>query len=382
MFIVRESGVEGFGVFSLALSYITIFIAISEFGTNSTAIKLFSDPKYFYENFSSFITFRFLISAISAVAFISILPFLGYSSEIIRLSILGIILIILNSFVKSFSLAFQAKKDFTEQSKANAISYAISYLLLFLGVGVDFITPFIALSIMAVNSTSTVIYLFYKYRSEFKIKTSFEAGYIKFLLSDSWVIGFTMVINMLMINIDRVMMGWLSNSEQIGIYSIAYRVFDLVLVLPTFLMNTYYPILLDIKNDLKKYNQLYSNILWRFFTLGVFASIFLFVISPLIKVLWGLEATESIRALQLLSLGTVVFFLTSPLSWRLVGESMKKTLVIVYLSGLFVNVLINYLYLSRYGYSAAIFSTIISELVVLILLIYFNLKIRHNMSGN
>ncbi len=378
--LVRELGVDNFGVFSLALAYITIFIAISEFGTNSTAIRLFSDPKYFYENFGSFITFRFLISAISAIALISLLPFLGYSSEIVKLSIIGIALIIFNSFIKAFGLAFQARKDFIEQSKANVISYGISYFLLFFSIGTNLISPIVALWIMVMNSAVTVSYLFYIYRKEFRITTSIDKGYMKFLLSDSWVIGFTMVINMLMVNIDRVMMGWLSTSEQIGIYSIAYKIFDLALVFPTFIMNIYYPILLDLKSDLSKYSKLFVSILIRFFVMGIFTTGALYYLSPVIKEFWGMDAIESVKALQLLSLGTVLFFMTSPLSWRLVGESMKKPLVLTYTLGLLVNVFINYLYLNEYGYIAAIFSTIISEFIVLVLLVYFNLRIRQSMT--
>ncbi|HLL61372.1 MAG TPA: polysaccharide biosynthesis C-terminal domain-containing protein, partial [Candidatus Nitrosocosmicus sp.] len=54
--------------------------------------------------------------------------------------------------------------------------------------------------------------------------------------------------------------------------------------------------------------------------------------------------------------------------WVIITENKEKWLPIVYLLSLFINVVLNIIYVPKFGYTASALITVLSELIVLVLL--------------
>jgi len=175
----------------------------------------------------------------------------------------------------------------------------------------------------------------------------------------------------------------ISNIEAVGVYALPYKFFEVILVLPTFLMNSIYPLMLrKCEEGTQSFSLFFKKILISMGLAGLLVSFISFTIvlsfvSPdLINSVFGKEFLDSKFILLILSGGLIFFFLTQPLSWYLVIKGKQKILPIIYLVASLFNITLNVFLIPIYGYFASSVITISSELLILCLLIYYASKYK------
>ena len=381
--LVRFAGLGGYGDFSVAVAFIMIFVALSDFGSTTIILREFSNKQYLREHFYSYLVYRVIIALLSLLVFGISLAIAGYNSQILMLLVLGSPLILLNSFTKAFFLLFQSKKDFKHQFISSLISgFAVGILLLGLYITTGTISSIFGIMCLVISTSINLIYLYLNYRAEFDMWKFKGVGYLIILFKDSWIIGLTLLVNMLMVNIDRVIMSKFLTSEDIGIYSLAYKVFEIALIIPTYIMNIYYPILLDSLNNKNNYYLQFTRALKSFFGIGIIVSVAIYIFAPVIVILWGGSTGPSIDVLRILSFGTLLFYISSPISWYLIGAGKRYFLLYIYIIGLVVNIILNLYLIPRLGYIAAAYITLISELLIVISLSVYITFLRQTKTKN
>jgi len=165
----------------------------------------------------------------------------------------------------------------------------------------------------------------------------------------------------------------LNNTESVAIYGLPYKIFEVGLVLPTFFMNAAYPVLVrHMQEGKEKLEQSLRNILLYLAGGGVLVAIIGIVFSPLaIKIVGGIEFSQSVLVLQILLSGMILYFLTQPLAWLLVTLDKQKHLPYIYLTSAVFNVSANYFFIQKYSFYASAVITHLSELLILLMLVYF-----------
>src|SRR5207244_1517417 len=68
------------------------------------------------------------------------------------------------------------------------------------------------------------------------------------LLLPSLPLGITLLFNLVYFRADSIILTLTRPTAEVGIYGLAYKVFEIVLVFPTFFMNAVYPLLLEKQN--------------------------------------------------------------------------------------------------------------------------------------
>jgi len=140
---------------------------------------------------------------------------------------------------------------------------------------------------------------------------------------------------------------------------VAYSVFQSALVLPTFIMNSYYPMMLKTFHGIKV-------VLLGLFGLAVLGTAATLILAPLIiKILTGGGFNGSTQSLQILSLGFPAYFISSLFMWILIARGRYKSMFLLYTSGLFLNLILNLLYIPKFSFIAASWTTVISEYFIL-----------------
>lgn len=187
----------------------------------------------------------------------------------------------------------------------------------------------------------------------------------KQMLGASWPLGLTLMFNMVYFRLDTLILGGVRSSGEVGAYGLAYKFFEFALVIPTFVMNSAYPIL--IKEE--KWSEI-KNRLW-FISLGLLLSSTLvasalFFGAPFLTLVKH-EFGDSIVYLRILSLFLPIFYLSSPLMWVYVLQNKQRRLVIIYGLTMVINVLLNVRFIPSFGAQAAAVITGVTELIVLIL---------------
>ena len=166
-----------------------------------------------------------------------------------------------------------------------------------------------------------------------------------------------------MIHADRLILSILSTAYSVGIYNLSYKIFDIVLVLPTFFMNAVYPILVKIKAESEeKYRIFTVKAFIYLFTAGIVLTILGISFSAyLIPAIWGFQMNDAVIPFNILMTGLVFFFLTAPLSWVALLEGKKFYLMWIYGIAFFCNAFLNWYYIPLYDYYAAAVLTVLTE---------------------
>ncbi len=88
----------------------------------------------------------------------------------------------------------------------------------------------------------------------------------------------------------------LNNTESVAIYGLAFKIFEVALVLPTFFMNSAYPVLVRHMQEGKdKLKQTFTTVISYLIAGGVLAGVLGVVFSGfMIKLIGGSQFTESI----------------------------------------------------------------------------------------
>jgi len=162
-----------------------------------------------------------------------------------------------------------------------------------------------------------------------------------------------------------VIKGIMSNPEQVGLYSAAYRVLNQVLVTYYLLLQTIYPQLArhDIEDRLR---MLRGKILWPLAGAGVALSLLLTISRrPVLAILFGHPFLAAAPLLLLLAWAIPLDFMTSWLSNAYIAWGMERRVLLCTAVAAGSNVLLNLIGIPRYGAMAAAANTLVSYFIFL-----------------
>lgn len=361
--VARNYGKEGTGIFTLALTYLAIFYMLADFGFNAHVLR-----KGLGFRVQGIVEWRKLLGTrivwsmflvILAVGLLPLWPFA--SAEFSKAVLFGSLAIIGSAVFITCNLIFQSKLRYDLSVLSSSIGTAVS-LLVFVALSyLKFPIPFLLFAHLLgwIVIACTALIIIRKFFS--KILPLFDFLYVKNLFKESWPIAATLSLNILYFRADAFMIAYFKSVSDAGIYNIAYSVFQSALVLPAFIMNAYYPLMLRSLNGFK----LMALSLLGLSFLGTLLTFFL---SPLIiSILTGGGFNGSIASLQILSLGFPAYFLSALLMWIMIIRGKYQRMFFIYTSGLILNLILNLAYIPQYSYLAASWTTVISEYFILAL---------------
>jgi O-antigen/teichoic acid export membrane protein len=180
------------------------------------------------------------------------------------------------------------------------------------------------------------------------------------------VMGLAWFCNMAFASIDMLMLGLMSDTRQVGLYSAAYRVLNQVLYTYYFLTVALYPQLAR-QNQTQRLRMLRPRILVSLVGLGVvIAALVTVARRPVVAILFGGEFLPATVLLVLLAWAVPLDFLTSYLSNAYIAWGMEKKTLLCTLIAAGSNVVLNFIWIPAYGAKAAAVNTLISYVIFLV----------------
>lgn len=348
--VARNYGEAGTGVFTLALTYLAMFYLLADFGFNAHELK--KDKIQWQKLLGT----RVIWSAVLVSLAVGLLPSLPFGTAIFNQAVLfGSLAIIPAAVFITCNLFFQSKLRYDLSVLASSLGTLISLgFFIFLASSHYPIQNLLFAHLFGWIIIASTAFWLVKGRLPI-----FDKRYTINLFKASWPIAATLALNVVYFRADTFMIAYFRSSSEVGIYNVAYSVFQSALVLPTFIMNAYYPMMLRSLNGIK----LVGFVLFGMACLGTLVTFFL---SPfVILLLTGGGFAGSTRSLQILSLGFPAYFLSSLLMWLLVFRGKYKSMLLVYLLGLIINLGLNFTFIPSYSFYAASWITVISEYLIL-----------------
>ncbi len=359
--VARHYHEAGVGLFSLSLVYLNIFNLLGDFGFNAHVLVRVQGIGFrVQKDWNKLLGTRILWSMVLVVIAVGTLPFWPFTTnDFSQAVVLGSLAIVGSAVFVTCNLIFQSKLRYDLSVLSSSIgtfvglgfyiwlsSYGLSVSSLLLGQSIGWIVIAL-LSLVLVR------------KFQDKIIPIFDFQYIKHLFKDSWPIAATLALNVVYFRVDSFMIAYYKGVSDVGIYNVAYSIFQSALVLPTFIMNAYYPLMLKSRSKVK----LVGFGLVGLALVGTLTTLFL---APVfISLLTGGAFLGSIQSLKILSLGFPAFFLSSLLMWYLVTKNKYKQMLVINLLGLIFNVVLNFIFIPQNSFYGASWTTVISEYLIL-----------------
>lgn len=380
--ITRAYGKIGYGEFSLMQTWPALFFIIVDFGLNAIGTReLSKDWSKANKLIGNIFLIRFFLSAVCIGVLSLLLIFFPYTVGL-KIGIgVSLLLILTQALFATTNIVFQVKLRYDYST----IGYIGGYILILLLI---ILFSYFKLPIFWISFTYIVggvltfilNYLFMRKLGVFPDFT-FDKTLSKQLLWSSLPLGLMFFFSQVNFKSDTILMSvmdlpkiyGLNGTETVAIYSLAYKVFEVALVVPTFFMNSVYPVLVrHMEEGKERLKKTFVRSLFFLFVSGIISGLVGYILSPwIISVLGGSEFTQSVAALRILVSGMVIYFLTQPISWLIVTLDKQKYLPYIYLISAVFNVSMNVIFIPKYSYLASSWITHASELLILILLSVF-----------
>jgi len=365
-FLTRYLGQEGFGNYSLVFAYLSIFGIFSDFGLQLTVVRELAreDKKSIYSAFFWSKLFLVVFSTLLSWLFLLFFPYSKFLKIAILITSLGFALGSLNNFGM---VIFQAKLRLDLLTLIDVVSRAVTvgFIIIFISLGRGLYSILNTILIGNLAGSFLIIFLLRRFIT-FGFKFDFELA--KKIIYQSLPVGLISVLALLYFKIDTLILSIFRGAEEVGIYSLAYRVLENILVLWGYYMASVYPVLAKFSKEKEIYEKIFKNS----FRVGVLGGLGMLIIgwllAPLIiRILGGEEFRESVLVLKIL-LFSIPLFLTNNLFYHsfLVRKKPQKILKVLSFS-LVLNIILNYTLIPIYGYFAVALIVVFTQLFLFIL---------------
>lgn len=383
--ITRTYGREGYGAFSLMQSYPALLFIIADFGLNAVAVRELSQNwQKAASYFANILILRVFIS-LALMGFMGVTILLLPYSTHLKLGIyLGLFLIITQAFYATTNMIFQVKLRYDY----SVLGYTFGYLFILLAI---LVLSVLKIGVMWLNFSYVLggfitFFINLSFIKKLGVPITFTPDKVlmRELFKESLPLGLMFVFSQINFKADSIALSilkvplkyGLNNTESVAVYNLPYKVFEVSLVVPTFFMNSVYPVLVrHMVLGKEKLKSTFFNTLGALFGGGIVFTALGILFAPLmIRFLGGAEFAQSILVLRILFFGMVVFYLTQPISWLIVTLGKQRFLPWIYLISAILDVGANIIFIPKYSFYGSSVITIVSEVVVLILLVIFARK--------
>jgi O-antigen/teichoic acid export membrane protein len=374
LLIAQTFGVAGYGDFVKITTYISFFFLIADFGLNAIYLQKQKDVSAFSTLLSARV-FGGIFLVFLSLALLAFLP-QGTTDGYTNAVRFGIILfspaILFQGLITTTNAIFQKRLRYDLATVSLAIGSIVSIGILLLMLQTSLSPSLIGpIALLGGTITTTVIAFWFVKKLNELSPLTFSLKQMHGLLWSSLPLGLTLLFTLVYGHIDSVILTLTRNTTEVGVYGLAYKAFELLLVVPTFFMNAVYPLL--VKADTARFHALLKKSFIFLLVTSFFLSIITWICAPFLAYIQeGFAA--SVPALRVLSLSLPFFFLSSFVMWALIALKKQFLLAVIYGLAMILNISLNLWLIPMFGYMAAAWTTVIGEGLVLLLSGFFVLR--------
>jgi O-antigen/teichoic acid export membrane protein len=369
--ISKYLGIYSLGEYAIMMSFIAPFYLFFDLGLNPTIVGKSARGEFdLSKQLGGVYLLRIAISLLVICFAIIILLFTPYTLAIKYGCFIALFTILFQSLTNTSLIHFQTKLLF----KYNTLSQIAGsvFLVLFVYIAVSLQASLLVIALGFLSSTIIIFLvglLFILNNATFSnFRLTIEDASL--ILKESLPLAIAVSLSGLNAGADKFLLSLYLPKEQNAYYFLAYRIFEMALSIPFFLMQSLYPGMVKVsKTDKSNLNKVVSRAVanLEIFVFCFFSFAFIFG-RKVLMFFWGENMLEAYNPLLILSAGMVIFAITSPLSWAIISLNKAKRLPTIYLYALLFNIVLNIVFIPRYGYIACAYTTIFSEIIILMLL--------------
>ncbi len=379
----RTIGLQNYGEFAFVYSFSSLsFQPFVEMGLDIQITKWVSEKKFQ-------VLHKILLLRTGVALFASIINIILALVFSIPLNIL--ILVLIYFFFANLQTAFFGFFRGLEEMKYEGVITPIqklsSLLLLLIFSQSDFNGGLLAALCLSLSTIPGLLFLIFKYFRLFfqnqvkfsnpkflELKLSQPISY-KQIIQRAMIMGVASLLWLMYFKIDSVMLGFLTNNNETGVYNLAYKLMEAPIFVPSIIMIVFFPKL----TKPEQFNQIFSRLLLFLPPIScLVAAVFYWQADLIINLIYGMEFSASIPVLQALSLALIPLYLGQLTTQSLIALDLNHQYLRIILMGTIFNIVLNYLLIPDFGAFGAASATIATEILVMFFCGYFVWKTKPN----
>lgn len=375
---VSKYGILGFGISLTGILAITLDLGISSHIVRSVATDYDSAPKYL----GNVIPLKSIFSIGTFLLTLIILIIMKADPLTITVTLLFSIETIINTFKNLLNGVFQA----FEEGKYQGIGNIISNLLLFTFILITIYTDLDIYGITFSYILANLIALIYEYyvlnKHIVKPKFEFNWPFCKKVTLLSIPFALASFFYTIYYSIDVVMLTHLIGSYPTGIYNAAYKLISVL----TLFYSIYVAVIFPAMNKFYKNDEslltisLEKSIKYLSLIMVPIAIATMFYSTDIIQLIYGNKFDAAASALSILIWTVCLLFINGACTMLLQASHKEVTVTKVYAIAAVFNIVLNIFMIPHYSYNGAAFTTVMSDLLILIIFAYIIYKLKYTIN--
>ncbi|PJE59802.1 MAG: hypothetical protein COU85_01695 [Candidatus Portnoybacteria bacterium CG10_big_fil_rev_8_21_14_0_10_44_7] len=371
--MTRYLGRTTYGEYATVLAIVYVFAVLADLGLYNITLRDIARPgadeqKIIQNNF----TIRFLAGLFLFGGGALLVWFLPYPSLVKKgVLVAGAgfwLLSNINVLIGVFQKHLRVDKVAVTEFLGRLFQLALVFYLIQKGAG--FLTLVAAL---AAGSLLNFILIWYFLRPYAPLKLRFDFGFWRQTLKQSLPLGVASIFVMIYFKLDTVMLSLMKTPADVGLYSVAYKVLENFVFLPTMLIGLIMPLLAKyFVANFARFRRVADTTQRIFLLVAIPLTLGgVFLAKQIIYLLAGSDFAPAASALRWLMVALSLIFLGALYSNMLIAANLQKKLTLVYGVGAVVNLALNLVFIPRFSYNGAAATTVFTELLVTFLMFLF-----------
>lgn len=354
----RILGAAGYGLYSSIIVVPLIVIGFTQLGIRRATMYHLAAKKLPEDSIVSAVFILLLLTSLLSVL-ISGLVFLFSESRkadplLLTLILITVPFVLCNVFAGGILLG---KQRILQANILNAGPTFLNLVFVILFVWVLRLSVRGAFIALFLGNVCMFFFVFLVIRKSYHITWKYHEGIMKSMVRLGVVFAFSIFITQLNYRVDIILLKKYSTLEQVGLYSIAVQIAEQLWHVP-YAIETIVLTRSAAAADEQASNRTVASIMRVSFLISILLGGALYFISPyLIPLVFGNEFTKSVPMMRGILPGILVLVVFRILNSRLAGMGKPQVAIYSFIPPLIINILLNILWIPRYGGMGAVWAT-------------------------
>lgn len=380
MYIARYFGVEGFGILSFALALTAIVSIFVDSGLRQLMVREVARNNSLAEKYLWNITGIKLFLIIAAYSLLILFIYLlSYTEITIKVIYFIAFANILKAFSQNFYGIFQAYERMEYESLGRILESALHLIGALFVISYGFSLVYLSI-LYALASLIILVFNYIISMLKFvKPRLEIDWYFWKTTIKEAIPFGLSLIFVTIIYWTSSVMLSLIKGNAEVGWYNAAYRIVLVLLFIPTVFTTGVYPVMAKFFKTSEESMRLSYNMHFKYMViLGIPSGVGITLLAQkIILLIFGVEYTNSIIALQILVWSSVLIFISQPIGNLFCCVNEQKIVAKVNAICVVLNLALNLILIPKYGIIGASIATVFTEFISLTFLFVLSIKINY-----
>lgn len=371
VYAARILGASGWGDFSYAIALSAFFMVFSDIGLSPLMTRdVVQRPEIREKYISTAFVIKLSILIPSVILVVALAPFFSSNAHVRSLFPLVALMFFFES-LQSFGFGLnRALEKMEREALIKTGSNLLTVTLGFLFLVISPTASSLAMS-YAFGGAIGLVALIITLKSELKdLFLHFTKNLVIPILLSAWPFAIMAILSSILINIDTVMIGWIKDSYDVGIYSVAQRPIQFFYMISNLGSAAIFPALSRFaKKEPSKFRETIEKSVTSLLLIGIpLVSGGIILAKEIMSLLFGNAYLSSAITFQILLITILPVFPMALFNGAIFAFGEQKKLLYFSALGSVTNIILNYILISKFGINGAATATVLTQTFICFLM--------------